>query len=100
MEVEDTAERFLQIIRPHVALFPCMAYKLKFGYDSGRNNIIKGNLTKEVLAELASEGMPIRQMAIHLGVGGATVDRYLRKHEIEHPRTKGNPEHRKSRGVT
>lgn len=92
MEREDTAEKFLQIIRPYA--LPCMSYKLNFGYDSGRNNIIKGKLDPEVLRELASEGMPIRRMAKLFGVGGSTIDRHLRRHDIEHPRTKGNPRHR------
>lgn len=93
MEREDTAERFLELVRPHVP--ECMSYKLRFGYDTGRNNIVKGKLTKEVLAELAAEGVPIRRMAKLLGVGGATIDRHLRKHGIEHLRVRGNPLHRK-----
>ena len=93
MEREDTAERFLDLIGPHVP--PCMAYKMEgFGYSSGRNNIIKGKLDPEILRELAAEGVPIRRMAKMFGVGGSTVDRHLRKHGIEHPRTKGNPKHR------
>jgi hypothetical protein len=92
MEREDTAEKFLSLITPHVP--SCMNYKMKFGYDSGRNNIIKGNLTKDVLSDLATKGVPIRKMAEMLGVGGATIDRHLRKHGIEHHRTKGNPLHR------
>jgi len=93
MEREDTAERFLEIVRPHVPA--CMAYKVKsFGYNSGRNNIIKGKLDPEVLRELAAEGIPIRRMAKLFGVGGATIDRHLKKHGIEHARTKGNPRHR------
>jgi hypothetical protein len=95
MEREDTAAAFLTIIKPHVPA--CMSYKMKFGYDSGRNNIIKGNLTKAVLSELAAEGVPIRKMAELLGVGGSTIDRHLRQHGIEHPRTKGNPKHRVGR---
>lgn len=96
MEREDTAERFLEIIRPHVPV--CMARKVTgFGYCSGRNNIIKGKLDPEVLRELAAEGIPLRRMAKMLGVGGATIDRHLRKHGIEHVRTKGNPNHRADR---
>ena len=72
-----------------------MAYKLTgFGYNSGRNNIIKGKLDPEILRELALEGVPIRRMAKMFGCGGATIDRHLKKHDIVHPRTKGNPKHR------
>lgn len=93
MEREDTAEKFLEIIRPHVP--ECMSYKVEeFGYNSGRNNIIKGKLDPESLRELAAEGVPIRCMAKMFGCGGATIDRHLRKHGIEHPRIKGNPKHR------
>lgn len=93
MEREDTAEKFLDLIRPHVPA--CMAYKIQnFGYDSGRNNIIKGKLDPEVLRDLASRGVPLRRMGKLLGVGAATVDRHLKKHGIVHPRTKGNPQHR------
>jgi len=95
MEREDTAEKFLNIITPHVPV--CMAWKLRgFGYNSGRNNIIKGKLDSEVLREFAAEGIPIRRIAKILGVGSSTVDRYLRKNGIEHPRTKGNPNHRRT----
>jgi hypothetical protein len=84
MEREDTAERFLEIVRPHVP--DCMAYKLEgFGYDSGRNNGIKARLEPEVLRELAAEGVSIRRMGKMLGAGASTVSRHLRRHGISHP---------------
>jgi len=95
MERDDTAERFLEIVRPHVP--SCMSWKIEgFGYASGRNNTIKRRLDRDLLRELASEGVPLCQMAERLGVGSSTVDRHLRKHGIEHPRLKGNPRHREA----
>lgn len=98
MEREDTAERFLEIVRPHVP--ECMSCKLSFGYDSGRNNRVKARLDVDTLRALAEEGTPLRRMAKMLGVGGATIDRHLRAHGIEHARLKGNPEHRRRKEVT
>ena len=93
MERDDTANEFLALIRPHVP--KCMAYKVKgFGYNTGRNNAIKAALDVDTLQGLVDQGMPIRQIAATMGVGGATIDRHLRKHDIEHPRLKGNPNHR------
>lgn len=92
MEREDTAEAFLRIVRPYVP--DSMGYKLSgFGYDSGRNNMIKGKLDPEILRDLAAQGVPIRRMAKMLGVGGSTVDRHLKKHGIDHPRIKRNSRH-------
>jgi hypothetical protein len=84
MEREDTADRFLEIVRPHVP--DCMARKLEgFGYNSGRNNGIKTRLHPDVLRELVAEGVSIPKMAKRLGAGASTVRRHLRRHGIEHP---------------
>lgn len=89
MEREDTAERFLDIIRPHVPA--CMAHKLTgFGYQ-GRQKEIRDALDPDVLRELAKDGVPIQRIARQLGVGATTVSRYLKKHGIYHPRKMGRP---------
>jgi hypothetical protein len=93
MEREETAERFLSMVRPHVP--ECMKYKIEgFGYQQSRTVLTRRKLDPEVLREMAGRGVPIRRMARELGVGAATVDRHLRKHGIEHPRLRGNPLHR------
>lgn len=89
MEREETAHRFLELVRPHVP--ECMAYKLQgFGFQ-GQHYDVRQRATPERLRELASQGLPIRRIAALLGVGGATVDRWLVKLGIPHPRTVGRP---------
>jgi hypothetical protein len=96
MEREDTARRFLEIITPHVP--ECMAYKLSgFGFQ-GKHYQIRQTLTREVLEPLAAQGVPIRRIARDLGVAPTTVNTYLKRLGISHPRTKGNPKHREARG--
>jgi len=92
MEREDTAERFLDIIRPHVP--ECMSYKLSgFGFQ-GAHYKVRQKLTEETLRPLAEAGVPIRRIAAQLGVGATTVNSYLKKYGLKHPRKKGNPNHR------
>jgi len=92
MEREDTAHKFLEIIRPHVP--ECMAYKLSgFGFQ-GSHYKVRQKLTEETLRPLAEAGVPIRRIASQLGVGATTVNTYLKRLGISHPRTKGNPKHR------
>lgn len=89
MEREDTAERFLELIKSHVP--DCMAYKLgPFGFQ-GPHHQVRMKATPDVLRQMASEGVPIRTMAERLGIGTATVDRWLVKLGIEHPRKVGRP---------
>jgi hypothetical protein len=96
MEREDTAHKFLDIIRPHVP--ECMSYKLSgFGFQ-GAHYQVRQKLTEEALRPLAEAGVPIKRIAQELGVAATTVDTYLRKFGIEHPRQKGNPKHREARG--
>ena len=88
-EREDTAHRFLDIIRPHVP--ECMAYKLQdFGFQ-GPHYQVRQKVAPDRLRELASQGTPIRRMAKLLGVGASTVDRWLLDLEIPHTRKKGRP---------
>lgn len=91
MEREDTAEKFLEIISPHVP--PCMQKKITgFGFQ-GKHYQARKKAPVEVLREMASKGTPIKQMARELGIGASTVDRYLKKHNIPHPRKIGAPKH-------
>jgi hypothetical protein len=92
MEREETALKFLDIIRPHVP--PCMQYKLgNFGFQ-GPQAVVREKLNIEVLRDLAAKGTPIRTIATLLDVGATTVSRHLVKHNIHHPRLLGNPLHR------
>lgn len=90
MEREDTAHRFLDIVRPHIP--GCMSYKIEgFGFQ-GHHYQVRQKLTEDCLRELAGRGVPIKQIARDLGVGASTVDRWLRGYGILHPRTKGRPD--------
>jgi len=89
MEREDTADRFIELIKPHVP--ECMAYKLgPFGFQ-GPHYDIRQKVTPEVLAKMAADNMPIRTMAERLGVGQATIDRWMVKLDIKHERKVGRP---------
>ncbi len=88
-EREDTAERFLEIIRPHVPA--CMAYKLgPFGFQ-GQHYQVRQKLDQATLAAMAATGMPIKKMARELGVAATTISRRLIEWGISHPRQTGRP---------
>ena len=89
MEREDTAERFIEIIRPHVPI--CMTSKLgPFGFQ-GKHHQVRQKIDRETLTEMASRGVPIKRIARELGVGASTVDRRLREWGVHHPRRAGRP---------
>lgn len=85
---EQQAEHFISLVAPHVP--ECMKYKLEFGFQ-GVGYQLRHSLTEEKLRELASKGTPIRRMAEMMGEAPTTVDRYLKKYEISHPRVVGRP---------
>ncbi|MEI6297203.1 MAG: hypothetical protein WCO84_06230 [bacterium] len=88
-ERENTAQRFIDIIKPHVP--DCMVYKLgPFGFQ-GPHYQVRQKVTADVLREMTASGMSIRTMADRLGVGFATISRRLRKFDIDHPRKIGRP---------
>lgn len=89
MEREDTAERFLDLIRPHVPA--CMASKLgPFGFQ-GPHHQVRAKLDLETLTLLSAQGVPIKRIARDLGVGASTVSRRLEQWGIDHPRKQGRP---------
>jgi hypothetical protein len=89
MEREWTAERFLDLIEPHVPV--CMKHKLgPFGFQ-GSHYQVRCRLDPEVLEEMAEESIPIKRIARELGVGASTVSRRLKEWGIDHPRKKGRP---------
>lgn len=92
MEREDVAERFLELIRPHVPA--CMGYKLgPFGFQ-GPHHQVRIKLSADVLRQMSAEGVSLRAMAERLSVGTATIARWLVKHGITHPRKIGRPAQR------
>lgn len=88
-EGEAEAIHFIDIIKPHVP--DCMGYKIgSFGFQ-GPHYQIRQRVTESVLRDLVSSGTPIRKIAEQLGVGFATVDRWLDKFGIQHSRVLGRP---------
>lgn len=88
MEREDTAHKFIEIIRPHIP--ECMGYKLEgFGFQ-GPHYQVRQKLPDD-LREMAAMGVPIKRIARDLGIGASTVDRWLTKLGISHPRKIGRP---------
>jgi len=86
---EDRALRFIDVVKPHIP--ECMQYKLgPFGFQ-GPQYQIRQRVTAERLHELVGAGVSIRGMAQQLEVGFATVDRWLDKFGIQHPRVVGRP---------
>jgi hypothetical protein len=85
---EAQAERFIELVSPHVP--ECMQYKLKFGFQ-GPGYQLRSRLTEKRLRMLTEQGMPIRRIAEALGEAPTTIDRFLKRYAIEHPRTVGRP---------
>lgn len=75
MEREDTAHRFLDLVRPHVP--ECMSYKVKGLGFMGPHYQVRQKVEGR-LAALRAEGLSQRQIAARLGVGASTVARWLR----------------------
>jgi len=89
MEREDTAERFINLVKHHVPV--CMGYKLgPFGFQ-GPHYQTRLKMVPEVIRQMATENVPIRVMAQRLGVGASTLSRWLVKLGIEHVREIGRP---------
>ncbi len=85
---EPQAERFIEMVKPHMP--ECMYYKLSFGFQ-GRGYRIRQASPEAKLQDLASQGVPIRQMADRLGLSASVVSRRLIQLGIEHPRRVGRP---------
>ncbi len=88
MEREDTAERFLALVTPHVP--DCMSHKLTFGFQ-GPHYQVRKRLTEEGLRDGVAKGIPISRMGRDLGVSGSTIRRKLRELGIEYSPAKGRP---------
>jgi hypothetical protein len=86
---EEQAHLFISLVKPHMP--ECMtSKKLTFGFQ-GPHYQVRKTLTREALQELATEGVPLREIGRRLNVGYNTVSRYLKEFGIEHPRTVGRP---------
>lgn len=88
MEQEDTAHRFIELVRPHLP--ECMAHKLDFGFQ-GPHYQVRRKVTPDRLRELAAKGLPIRRIAAELDAAETTVSRWLKSLNIPHPRKVGRP---------
>lgn len=93
MEREDTAERFIEIITPHVP--KCMISKLDpFGFQ-GPGYQTRKRVTPELLQDGVAKGIPLQQMACELGVGSSTIRRRLREWAIPYEAQQGRPAEKK-----
>ena len=89
MEREDTAERFLEIISPHIP--DCMSSKLgPFGFQ-GPHYQVRQRVTEENLRDGVSKGIPIAQMARELGVSASTVRRRIQGLGLNYKPSRGRP---------
>lgn len=87
-EGEDQAHRFIALVKAHIP--GCMVSKLTFGFQ-GPHYQVRRAATEDVLREMASKGVPLRQIGKELGVGYNTISRYLKQFGIPHPRRVGRP---------
>jgi len=93
MEREDTAERFIEIITPHVP--KCMISKLgPFGFQ-GPGYQTRKRVTPELLQDGVAKGIPLQQMARELGVGSSTIRRRLCEWAIPYEAQQGRPTEKK-----
>lgn len=76
MEREDTAERFIDLVAPHVP--PCMAHKLSFGFQ-GPHYQVRQKLRGSDLQGLVEAGLSARRIAQAVGVGATTLGRHLER---------------------
>src|SRR3954467_12250837 len=67
---------------------PCALPPSKYGLASAHavRHAARGGIPREVLAELACDGLSVRAMAARLGCSAATVRHWLRKHHMENHR--------------
>jgi hypothetical protein len=85
---EEQAERFIQLVGPHVP--ECMRYKLQFGFQ-GRYYEIRKIASEDRLREMVMADISIRRMARVLGLSASVVSRRLTKLGLAHSRNMRRP---------
>jgi transposase len=83
----DSIEAIAREVRKHPSTVSYWASKYGLASAHAVRHAARGGIPREVLAELACEGLSVRGMAARLGCSAATVRHWLRKHDVETHRT-------------
>jgi transposase-like protein/5-methylcytosine-specific restriction endonuclease McrA len=87
LEAGDSIEAIAREVRKHPSTVSYWANKHGLASAHAVRHAARGGIPREVLAELACEGLSVRAMAARLGCSAATVRHWLRKHDVETHRT-------------
>src|SRR4051794_22698614 len=83
----ESIEAIAREVRKHPSTVSYWASKYGLASAHAVRHAARGGIPREVLAELACDGLSIRGMAARLGCSTATVRHWLRKHDVETRRT-------------
>ena len=87
LEAGDSIEAIAREVGKHPSTVSYWANKHGLVSAYAVRHAARGGIPRDVLAELACEGLSVRGMAARLGCSTATVRHWLRKHEVETHRT-------------
>src|SRR4051812_43071799 len=83
----ESIEAIAREVRKHPSTVSYWASKYGLASAHAVRHAARGGIPREVLAELACDGLSVRGMAARLGCSAATVRHWLRKHDVETHRT-------------
>jgi len=87
LEARDSIEAIAREVGKHPSTVAYWADRYGLVSTHAARHAPRGGISREVLVELACEGLGIRGMAARLGCSTATVRHWLRKHDVETRRT-------------
>jgi transposase len=87
LEAGDSIEAIARAVGRHASTVSYWVNKYGLASTHAARHTARGGLPREVLVDLACEGLSVRGMAARLGRSAATVRHWLRKHDVETHRT-------------
>jgi transposase-like protein len=87
LEAGESIERIAREVGKHPSTVAYWVTKHGLASQHAVRHAARGGIPREVLVELACEGLSIRGMAARLQCSTATVRHWLRKHDVETHRT-------------
>jgi transposase-like protein len=87
LDAGDSIEAIAREVGNHPSTVAYWAQKHGLVSVHAPRHAARGGIPRDVLVELASDGLSIRGMAARLGCSTATVRHWLRKHDVETHRT-------------
>lgn len=87
LQAGDSIEAIARDVRKHPSTVAYWVNKHGLVSVHAARHAARGGISREVLVELACDGLSVRRMAARLGCSAATVRHWLRKHDVETHRT-------------